>query len=710
MRARGAAAAAFLFSTSSATAAFGYSLNAHVAICQHALDSIESAVSAAPPGQASIAVAFSNAGRPDLTSDKATAIRLVPGSPSLRSTLDKPSFEVRQGEPAGAAGEVRFTIPRATAELLLANKAYFRGGCGAPDALPFFGNTDPSHAYGWDPVGIYYKLIDVAKSPEEKAWALGWGAHLMTDAAVHAFANTHAALAEQQCKSASEKSTACEGRHDHLDRSLRRIEAGALRLLEAPAPAPAALRPLTWDTWTPPNALGHIASEMWINRYFIYAEEPESLAIATPEALARAMFLSPKSPIFGHYARILKVWKKSGEKLPSDDIVRNVASDTPGSLATVFQKSLEELHNLRGIHASARRRIAEKLEKHPSDTHPIRHLYFFLLDDFHARRLAKIDAILSAWLTSTLDLQRALTARRYEHDALRSAVAPFGAALAAFVQLDLINVRSLCAIDPATGKTPLEALTKKHGPLIKLTCKNAVELQTFIDEHVEQIKAHLKDLILDFFQPLLVPLERFIMTVAGVEFDKLMSREARDQARALLGKANLLKDPAAGEPDPVTGRLPPPATGSGVDGPSGPENKKKLLAYPLYRNAVMATLAAIEDRKNIEGLPSADFTNGIRCTHFFRTKEQNNRPFAIVMNGDPESLYSATTEICHTPNLTSLSPARPLIKARPRPLDAAAQRASEEAAAKKEAQDAALEEAAVELQAPLRDSLPGLEE
>ena len=270
--------------------AWGYALNAHVAICQHVLDRMQTKGGGV----------FNTIGIPDMTPVTATA---------------DASPDPRVGIAAGAPRRGTFTpyqLNPEVARIVFNNPSYFRAGCGAPDAFPFFGNTDPSHSYGWDPATQAEVLWEHAKTDQEKAWVIGWKAHLAMDGAVHGFANTYAALAMK-----------------------RHVKAAAN-----------VNRPQVWDTFTPSNFLGHIAAESWVNSFFVYAANPASTKLDTPTEFAQRMYLSRGSPLRQHYSRLLSVWKPGS----TGDIKTKIAGERPGVLATLFHRGLEHLNQFEEYH------------------------------------------------------------------------------------------------------------------------------------------------------------------------------------------------------------------------------------------------------------------------------------------------------------------------------------------------------------------------
>ncbi len=72
---------------------------------------------------------------------------------------------------------------------ILENLEYFRGGSVGPDNTPLPGLTDPTHAWGFSPYGQCQMLLELAETPEERAYALGCFAHGLGDNAVHHVVN-----------------------------------------------------------------------------------------------------------------------------------------------------------------------------------------------------------------------------------------------------------------------------------------------------------------------------------------------------------------------------------------------------------------------------------------------------------------------------------------------------------------------------------------
>ena len=70
----------------------------------------------------------------------------------------------------------------------------------------------------------------------------------------------------------------------------------------------------------------------------------------------------------------------------------------------------------------------------------------------------------------------------------------------------------------------------------------------------------------------------------------------------------------------------------------------------------MAVLGVLEDRTAADGLPSADFSNAIRCTKFYKSRSGDRMFASLLRHPDVNHPYNATTEICETPqNLKSLA-------------------------------------------------------
>jgi hypothetical protein len=565
-----AAAAAVLLCTGQA---WGYALNAHVAICQHVLDTLSSG-----------GMALEKAGIPDLT-------------PRQANTHDNRSPDPAKGVVGGKAGSgpMKAIVPDAQIKrIVLAYPAQFRAGCGAPDAFPFFGNTDPSHSYGWDPVGIAETLHAHAQTDAEKSWVYGYFAHLAMDSAVHAFANTYSGLSMQ--------------RHGKLKGTLR---------------------PQVWDTFEPTNFLAHIAAETWLNQYFVYAAKPQSYAIETPKEFVERMFLSPGSPIVRHFSQILENWRPENKaKLGKDyDIQTEIGGEKPGVLGTYFHRMLQHFHRFEEIHTEAMYRWrghASYYAKKDCLNDNFRHFLANTMSRWHRGRVEKIRNVYRGWRDSTLAVQTVVSARGSAAD-LAKGLKPFKDAISAYLSIDLLKAIEL---PPA-----LQA---------------AIAVVRGVVEPIEQaVKAALLAFAKAAIEPFMKDIEELAQVAMGAYIDKFMDRAARDHARKLLAEAGLVANPAASEPGAAK------ATNAGIDGADA--DRKKLLRYPFYRNAWMAVFHILKDPFSLRNLPSADFSNGGRCTDFFQNsrRDPDGQYTAILKGNDP--LYNATTETCHTPNLTRLA-------------------------------------------------------
>jgi hypothetical protein len=575
------ASVAALAVVSAANAAWGYALNAHVAICQHVLDEI----------QKNPRMVFEKLGVPDLTPTTAT----VDGN----KTAD-PTKGVVYGKPF--TGQERFFTPFSlspeNARIVLANKAYFRAGCGAPDAFPFFGNTDPSHSYAWDPVTQAEVILKFATTDAEKAFALGYYAHLAMDAAVHAFANTYAGLSMQK--------------HGKLKGTLR---------------------PQVWDTFEPSNFLGHVASESWVNNFYIYAARPENYEVKVPMELVKKLFLTRGSPIVKHYSRLLAEWKPG----KTGDIKTAFYGDKPGMFATIMHRALSHWHHFEDYHFRqwyVWEGHAAYYKGKSSLDDKLHYWVAYLAADWHKRRYEKIRRIYDAWAATTVALQTAVSARNMKN--VLGAFKPFKDAIVAYLSLDLVDVR-------------------KFLPKALLAMYDAVKsVFTAISDAVKKV---VTEVLKTIFKDVIEKIEELANVAIGKFLDRYMDRKARDHARALLREAGLVGNPSESEPEP-SGAQKPKATNAGIDGAGNPKaneaNRKKLLKYPFYRNAFMNVLAVLADPNNLRDLPSADFTNSWRCAKGFVNSRKGERQYLSIMKGS-DPLYNATAEVCHTPSYTRLT-------------------------------------------------------
>ncbi|MBI3073480.1 MAG: zinc dependent phospholipase C family protein [Deltaproteobacteria bacterium] len=568
-------ALSILLVAAGATPAFGYALNAHVAICQHVLDTLSGK-----------ATALQKHGVPDLT-------------PSKANVHDNGSPDPTQGVVAGRAakGALKSIQPNPEIKrIILAHPAAFRAGCGAPDAFPFFGNTDPSHSYGWDPIGIAETLLKNASSDEEKAWVAGYFSHLAMDGAVHAFANTYAGLSMK--------------RH------------GALT---------GTLRPQVWDTFQPSNFLAHVAAETWLNNYYVYAAKPDNHRIETPKDFARRMFLAPGSPIVRHFSAILDRWSPE-EKIKRGsafDLKTDISGEKPGVLGTYFQRALQHLHKYEDLHTEQMYRWlghTRFYEKKDGTGDRFKYYLSATLHAWHQGRVTKIRNIHKAWLDGTIEMQTIVSSRG-SPVALAKAVLAVKKAVSEYLAIGLVDALRL--------PPPLQsALDSFRG---------------FMDQIDAIVKVIVTEVVRAAITPFLDQIAEIARVASGEMLDKFMDRSARDHARKLLAEAGLVPNVEASEPGALA------ATTAGIDGASAQENEKnrqRLLSYPFYRNAWMAVHHVLRDLKSVKNLPSADFTNGWRCADFFqKTRGHADEKYTAIVKGD-DPLYNATTEICHTPNLT----------------------------------------------------------
>jgi hypothetical protein len=558
--------------------AWGYALNAHVAICSHVLDRI-----ADPKGGT-----YNTIGVPDLTPPTAT----VDGN-KMDGT---PTLGVRAGR-AQMGTFVPFRPHPEAARIVLANRDYFRAGCGAPDAFPFFSNTDPSHSYGWDPVTQADVLWRHARTDQEKAFVLGYYAHLKMDGAVHAFANTYAALSMR--------------RHGKLQGTLR---------------------PQVWDTFTPENFLAHIAAEKWVNDYFIYAARPENYKVTVPVDFAKRMFLTRGSPIVKHYSRLLNDWKpgQSGD-------VKTAWGEKPGMLATIMHRALEHWHQFEDLHwreAYTWKGRAKYYEGKTGLDDRFHHGFAAMMADWHEGRVRKIHRIYDAWIATTVALQAAVSARGSVGEILK-AFGPFKQAIMDYLTLDLIDAR-------------------KFFPNFIVQVYDWVK--NLLSKVSEAVKKVVTEVLKSIFKDVIEKLEEMAKVAAGELIDKYMDRRAREHARGLLWKAGLVGRAQDSEPL-QSGAMRPKHVHAGIDGGRTPAHNQavrtRLLRYPLYRNAFMGVLAVLENPANAKGLPSADFTNGARCAQAFTSTRGDVRAFSLVHKGN-DPLYNSTAENCHTPTHTAM--------------------------------------------------------
>ena len=574
MRTPRLAMAAWLTTLGAPLLAHGYALNAHVAICQHVLEEISQKGG----------VSMTAVGIPDLTPASATAD--VNPANSLAG--------VAAGRPGSGAQFRPFQLDANLVRLAVANPSYFRAGCGAPDAFPFFGNTDPSHSYGWDPVTQSDVLWQYARTDQEKAWVIGWKAHLAMDGSVHGFANTYAAMA------------------------MKRMSAAAKNVNH----------PKVWDTFSPPNFMGHIAAESWVNQYFVYAARPENTKIDTPLDFATRMFMNRGSPIRRHYSNLLSIWKPGR----TGDVKVAIGGEQPGVLATTMHRFIEHLNQFEEYHVREHYTWAGHARFYQGKDQ-LHWAVAGLLSSWHNRRLTKLRAVYSAWMTSTATLQQLVSARGGFVDMI-NAVKPFEKAAMEYLTLSPINIDLL----PQNMREAIRAV------------------QHFFNAIMEGVKVVLHKLIAPIVAPFIKVIKEMGAIATGQLMNKFFPRDARDHARTLLAPTGLLRTPLDGEPNAQgAGEK---RTDAGIDGAATPQenaaNRQKLLAYPFYRNAFAHVVAVLSNLNAMRGLPSADFTNGIRCTDAFTsTRNHPEQQFTTVLKGN-DPWYNATVEACHTPEHTKV--------------------------------------------------------
>jgi hypothetical protein len=561
----------------SADRASGYALNAHVAICQHVLERFTTTKGGN---------VFNTIGVPDLTPATATA----------EANPRDPRAGVKAGRPQKGTFSP-FQVNPDLLRIVSQNPSYFRAGCGAPDAFPFFANTDPSHSYGWDPVGISDTLWANAQSDQEKAWVLGWKAHLMMDGSVHAFANTYAAMSMKRNVAA----------HRHLN------------------------RPQVWDTFTVSNFMGHIAAESWLANFFVYAAKPENTKIDTPMEFAQRMFLSRGSPIRQHYSRILSTWK-AGQ---AGDIKVAIAGQRPGVLGTLFHRALEHLHHFEEYHTKeyfrweGHRRFYEG-KNGPGDAF---HRWFAgATANWQKKRLDKITNVLKAWALATTTLQQVLSARGGAEDFYK-AIKPLEEAVSAYLSPDFITLD----LFPPFFQKMVEAV------------------KSFFKHITEAVKEVLTKVAKTLLEPVIAQVKRLAEIATGRLMGRYFDAEGRRHARALLAPAGLVRNSRHGEPDRQGAYK--KESHAGIDGSNdanlNSQNRTRLLRYPFYRNAFMGVVAVLSNPAATTGLPSADFTNGIRCTNVFQSSRADIQRFTGILKGN-DRFYNATVETCHTPEHTRM--------------------------------------------------------
>jgi len=557
-----------------AGSAFGYALNAHVAICQHVLESLPTA---------GTTLTMPATGQADLTPLTSTHERLKHANPL---------YGVVAG--AAATGSYTLSIKPELVAIARAYPAYFRGGCTAPDAFPFFGNTDPSHSYGWDPGSQFETLWRHASTNEERAWVLGWGAHLAVDAHVHSFANTYSGITMQR--------------------------RGRLK---------GALRPQVWNTFIPENFLAHVAAEGWINNYFIYAVRPENTLVKNPESFARRMFLERGSPIVNHYSRVLTNWRKG----KSGDINVAVGGEAPGALATMFHRAIEHLNEYEELHHrqwytwkghanfyAGKSGLGDQL-----------HLSFAnYVAEWHQKRVGKIRAIYDAWVKATGVVQQTVAARA-DFGPVLQAFHPFMNAIGEYLTFDVVSIQ----LPPALGSL-------------------VASVQRVFTEMTEGIRKAVSEAINWMLDPLMERIKENLRAV----FDKglvngYFDGTARNHARTLLKAVGLVKninDSEAGAPVSRNAGIDGAATPA-----ENAANRLKLLAYPFYRNAFVGVVQVFSDPTGIRGLASADFTNGARClSNVAKTRAHGTLRNTFILKGaDP--LFNSTTESCTIPTHTRMA-------------------------------------------------------
>ena len=476
------------------------------------------------------------------------------------------------------------------------NPSYFRAGCGAPDAFPFFGNTDPSHSYGWDPATQAEVLWEHAKTDQEKAWVIGWKSHLAMDGAVHGFANTYAALAMK-----------------------RHVKAAAN-----------VNRPQVWDTFTPSNFLGHIAAESWVNSFFVYAANPASTKLDTPTEFAQRMYLSRGSPLRQHYSRLLSVWKPGS----TGDIKTKIAGERPGVLATLFHRGLEHLNQFEEYHTQQQYLWTGHMKFYDGKSDFDGVLHHFVAKAFsfwHQHRVEKIQNIYKAWTTTTVALQTAVSARAGAEDLLK-AMKPLDTAVSAYASIDLLSPELI----PAPVRKMYEAV------------------KTFFKHIQEAVSKVVKEIVMKVLEPVIAQVKEIAQVASGKLIDRSLDKNARNHARGLLARAGLVRSATHGEPDAkgIFGKEVHAGIDGAKDAGTNIGNRTRLMQYPFYRNAFMGVVGVLGDQNSIRNLPSADFTNGFRCTDaFVNSRKSNDGRFTGILKGT-DAWYNATVEACHTPQFT----------------------------------------------------------